>query len=73
MRPPATASTHLISPDLQLQHLRTYRETSSIECHDDVLAEITSDQLLASATPKAHIMENIRKTTLFVELKQKSS
>ncbi|KFA31154.1 hypothetical protein [Xanthomonas vasicola] len=62
----------LISPDLQLQHLRTYRETSAIEGHDDVLAGITSDRLIASATPKAHIMENIRKITLFAGLKQKS-
>ncbi|WP_196249654.1 hypothetical protein [Xanthomonas vasicola] len=62
----------LIRPDLQLQHLRTYRETSAIEGHDDVLAGMTSDRLLASAMPKAHSMENIRKTTLFAGLEQKS-
>ncbi|UNE63054.1 VOC family protein [Xanthomonas oryzae] len=52
------AKDYLISPDLQLQHLRTYRGTSSIEGRDDVLAEITSDRLLASATRKRTSWKN---------------
>ncbi|QEO99664.1 hypothetical protein XOCgx_4677 [Xanthomonas oryzae pv. oryzicola] len=47
---------NLISPDFQLPHLRTYRETSSIECRDDVMAKITLDRLFALATPTAHVM-----------------